>query len=447
MDDHRIEEALRAGPPDQAPHRQGALARGLAARGEPAPAESTFRVTLRPERSRTAPLLVAAAAALVILWVAVGGPASRPQPTASVATASIGTSSPPASSGPSASSTTAAGRGAPVALVDRWTGAIRAIPGLPRPASRTVLDIMGAGFRVDAGNGEPNDLFASSVTQASPDTLRLTAATPTKGCEAFDEGTYRWSLSPAGTTLTLTLVRDACAARAATLPGSWTHTACREAARDCLGPLEAGTYQSTEFDPFRTGSAGQVSYRVPDGWANSVDHPTNYYLRPTPDYLADPASDGNDTLGGVYLWAGTLAAAQPADCAAVPAPGVAATADAIAAYVAHLSGLAVVDRGTTSVAGRTGRVLDVSLAAYPSGCPWSGGDPFRSLIMFADLGSGGGVWGMAPGERARIVFVDVAPGRVVSIWIDAPEDRIDGLLPDAMTIVGSLDFIDRPAAP
>ena len=67
--------------------------------------------------------------------------------------------------------------------------------------------------------------------------------------------------------------------------------------------------------------------------------------------------------------------------------------------------------------------------------------------MFADLGADGGVQGVAAGERARIMFVDVAPGRVVSIWIDADGARFETLLATATLIVESLRFQQPLASP
>ena len=433
MDEERIEQALRAGPPDERPHRQGALARGLADRERQATEGATFRVRLRPQSAPTGMLLLAAAVGIAMLALVIGvvGTSPGPRPTA------VPTASP-----------TQPAVGAPTKLVDRWVGPTRTIPGLAKPATRTILDIQGAAFRVYAGPDQPADLFSAAVNAPAADELRLTASSPTEGCAPFDEGTYRWSLSPGGTTLTLSLINDVCAARAAILPGSWIHTACREATRDCLGPLEAGTYRSTDLDLFHSGHAGQLTYTVPDGWANTIDHEVNYAIRPSAEYLADPGADGNDTVGGVYLFAGSIAVEQPADCSAVPATGVSASAEAIAEHIASLGGLMVVDRGSTVIDGRQARVLDVNLdAAYRTPCPWSGGEPFRSLIMFADLGRDGGVLGVAPGERARILFVDVGPGRVASIWIDGDAATFDERVRDATAIVESLQFQDPAPSP
>ena len=239
MDEHRIEDALRAGPPDERPHRAGALARGLAARDSQPAEGSTFRVTLRDQSPRLSTFLIVAVVVFVVLSlvVAVVGTSPRRTPVPSLGT-------PSATASNASPDEPRSGLGAPVQLVDRWVGPVRTIPIVDKPATRAVVDILGAGLRFDAGPGQPRTLFASSVTQAAPDVLRLTALSPNLGCRPFDEGTYRWALSPGGTTMTLTALADACTARLAALPGTWTHTACREAAQDCLGPLEAGTYRS-----------------------------------------------------------------------------------------------------------------------------------------------------------------------------------------------------------
>ena len=249
------------------------------------------------------------------------------------------------------------------------------------------------------------------------------------------------AISPAGSGLTLTVIEDSCAARAAVFGGDWTHTACREDGSDCLGPIEAGTYTSGRFDPFATGAQGQLEYTVPDGWANAADHTSNYVLRPADDYQADPAADGNDTFSGIYVDGGILAADQPADCAAVPATGVAVTAAAIADHIASLPGLDVVDNGVVSLDGRPARSLDLAVdSSFATPCPWSNGNPFQSLIMWEDLGAEGGVWGLDAGARHRVLFLDVAPGRVVGIFVEAPSDRFDQLLLDATPIVESMHF-------
>ncbi len=443
MDEYRIEDALRAGPPDLPRHREGALERGLDARRREDRAGTTFRATLRPASSA----VFFAAAAVVLAIVVVSGFVTASHQPAAIPSA-VPTSSPlssPTGATPGTSPTPIA-VGAPAELVDRWVGRVRPIAGLATPATRAILEIQGAELHFDAGQGR--QIFDSSVAQVGPGILRLTATTRAGGCEPFDEGTFLWSLSAAGASLRIEVIADACAARAATLAGTWTHTACRDPAQDCLGPLEAGTYASTDFDPFHTGQAGQLSYTVPAGWADTIDHRTNYFLRRTADYVADPGLDGNDTIGGIYIWAGTIAAGQPTDCSAVPASGVAISADAIADHLASLPMLDVVDRGTIRLGTRTARVLDLSLrTTYRADCPFSNGQPFRSLVMFADIGTDGGVWGLGPGGGHRVLLFDVAPGRVVSVWVEGDSDGFAALLRDAMPIIESFELADPSKKP
>ena len=445
MDEERIEDALRAGPVDEPPHRPGALGRALAER-DAVEAAGRFRVRLRPQSAAVSSLAVAMALVLLVAGVVVIG---RLGQSAGSPVTSVPPTTPPTTSPPTpTSSASVAGGGAPPELIDRWAGAVKPISALASPATRAFLDIQGAGLRFDGGPGEPRNLFASEVAAVGANTFVLTATTPTTGCQPFDKGTYTWSLSPEGVTLTLDAVDDQCSARAAALSGSWTHTACRDATHDCFGVLEPGTYSSIEFDPFGTQSVGQLTYTVATGWSNSADYATNYFLRPSADYLADPGFDGGDTVSGIYVWAGTVAADQPADCAAIPAPGVERTADAIAAHLGSMSGVIAVDRGTVTIGDRSARELDISIdPAFTAACPWSNGEPFRSLIMFADLGEAGGVWGTIRDTRQRVLLVDVAPSRVASIWVDGPTDGYDTLLANAMPIVETMQFADRTPAP
>ncbi len=431
MDDRMIEEALRAGPPDEPvyPGRGPDLGLGMRMRATSGPA------SVRSGRSAAVlPAVLAAcivlAALVVVRWPSPPSGEGPLQVSSSPVASVIAEAVPP-----------------PAGLVDRWVGSVRPIDGLEPPATRATVDIRGAELRFDAGPGA-GALFPSAVTWHAPDLLDLTAMTHAGGCDPFDPGTYRWSLTPGGTSLTLSLVTDECAARAKVLRGVWTHTACREATDDCLGPLEAGIYASNEFDPTGDGEAAQLIYTVPDGWANTLDTGTSYFLRPTADYLADAGSDGNDGVHGIYLQAGTMATTQPRDCTGVDDPGVAHTAQAIAAHLLTLPGVRATDRGTLDIGGRTGSMIDIAIdPAWTAACPWSGDAPFRSLIGWADLPSGSGVWGTGAGARQRVVLLDAAPARVVSIWLDTTGDRFGDLVAKAMPIVMSMRFGDPSAAP
>ena len=446
MDEQRLQDALRAGPPDAPKHRPGALARALEERERETATSTTFRVTLRPSPT---PALFAVLAVVVVAILIAGliaqdrAPAASPPPSPIASPSSSTAAGPtPTPSGTDATSTPQA-PGAPVELVDRWLGPIRPIADLSSGVDRATLDIQGSSLRFDAGRGQ-RDVFPSAVTPAGENTIRLTAIMPKGGCEPFDAGTYRWSLSPGRTTLRLDVIADECAARAAALVGAWTHTACRDQVQDCLGVVEAGTYASNDFDPFATGHGRQLTYTVPDGWANTIDYPTNYFLRPADEYLADPAFDGNDTIGGIYVWGGTVAVDQRPDCVAVAASGVEVTAAAIATHWLGLPSLMVTDGGTITIDARDARLLDLELdPSFTTPCPFSNGDPFAALQM-NDLGARGGVWGIGPGGGHRAILFDVAPGRVVSVWVESDDAAFGDLLARAMPIIETFRFTDPP---
>lgn len=99
--------------------------------------------------------------------------------------------------------------------------------------------------------------------------------------QASDVGHYRWALSPGGTTLTLTALDDACELRGQTITGAWEHTACNAHGKDRL-VVEAGTYSTNRFNPYGQFTHGQLTFKVPDGWAVANDSQAALFLRRAP---------------------------------------------------------------------------------------------------------------------------------------------------------------------
>ena len=63
---------------------------------------------------------------------------------------------------------------------------------------------------------------------------------------------------------------------------------CLVSDQKCLGELKAGKYSSVLFDPYGTGTPGQLQYTAPEGWANSADFTFEYSLRPAGRPLPRP---------------------------------------------------------------------------------------------------------------------------------------------------------------
>ena len=147
----------------------------------------------------------------------------------------------------------------------------------------------------ETGIAENPKAFSSDLTAGRDGTIEVTLAGDVLDCVVGDVGQYEWALSPQATTLTLTAVDDACAARQAALEGPWTHTACKQEGRDCLGIVEAGTYSTNRFNPYGDFTYGEATFTLPDGWA--VIHDTQASLfsgarTTTPTRIRPPGGDG-----------------------------------------------------------------------------------------------------------------------------------------------------------
>jgi len=338
-----------------------------------------------------------------------------------------------------------------------WIGETRPIPDVPGTQDRSFLDLRRAVAVYRFGGGA---ILGSTVAPAGPDRITFTTTDATIGCEKGDAGTYAWSLSPGGTTLTLVADgADACAARLVALPGSWTRSSCLDSTKTCLGAVEAGTYRST-FGPFGqpTGSRvvqyGQLSYTVPDGWANTEDSPINFYLVPQADYAAYPF--GNGPNHGIYLLADPAVSSQDAACSPPDEPGVGRSAVEMAAWIAQIPGLVVSDPTPITIDGRSGTTLDVSLSpTRTQTCPEMKNVPAASVIRPADDGQGwisgefehlGRDWRLGAHERWRLILLDLAPGKRLAIVIDdsSQPSRFDELVAQAMPIVESFKFHPPP---
>jgi hypothetical protein len=124
----------------------------------------------------------------------------------------------------------------------------------------------------------------------------------------------------------------------------------------CLGPLEPGTYRTSEFWT-------PITYTVPDGWANFEDLPGNFLLVP-PGGSLDGVDAGTSDYVGV-----AMGVAVAAECEERPAMGVGTTADAMAAELGSREGLVVTEPVPVEVGGLSGVMIDIDLdPALTGGC-------------------------------------------------------------------------------
>jgi hypothetical protein len=130
------------------------------------------------------------------------------------------------------------------------------------------------------------------------------------------------------------------------------------------------------------------------------------------------------------------------DCAEAPEPDVGNTASDVIGALSERPGLAASDPVPVTIGGLSGLQLDFAVAEDWTGtCPGIG-TPWVPLVHMP----GFVYWGAEPGERFRVIVLDVAPlpedmYATVMIFIYAADAAVwDEHLAASMAIVDSFDF-------
>ena len=323
----------------------------------------------------------------------------------------------------------------PDELIGRWVGGPRPMPDADPEAGVTlILDADSATYETARFPG--SDLqFLWTAEAVDDDTIRFSTAVATSACPE-SAGTYGWTLSTSGETLELaTEAEDTCSLRGDSMIGTYWRVDCPTAEDDCLGTVDAGTYGSQFFDPFiSVGDSwirryGALTYSVPDGWHNTEDWPGYYRLAPV------NASDGTN----IFLASEVVVVSEEDHCAEVPATGVGESAEAIATWLASVTGLDTSTPTRETVGGLDAWAVDVSLdPAWTETCPFSDGAPVRGL--FTDRAAEEGFhWTIGPEAKSRFYMVDLGDGRALMVEIaGTTAAEFDAFVADASTVVESM---------
>ena len=374
----------------------------------------------------------------------------------------------PAATTPSSSPSPDAGSfvdGAPEALRGSWSAAPRGdIPGL-------FLSKSIASWAIDSSfhtNFQDSSL-GSRVITTGPDTFRLENVFGGQGCPQGSVGDYAWTLGDHGTSVTIGVLSDDCAARADYLDGAWSRTSC-DLGWSCLGRLEPGRHESAIFDPRaasepRVARPGAVSYEVPEGWANADDWHHSLMLVPDSGFqrlLQDP----NVWPDQVRIWSTPVTAItlEGSACEWRVDPEGGRTVESLAAWLSSHPDLMATSATPISIDGHEGLVVDIDLAIDEStACPApfedSDGVKVPGVPILGDLTSGtpdgrhladwdSGGWDFGPGgicadclsDPQRIILLDL-DGQPLVILVDSekPEDQA-AFVERAMPIIESLRF-------
>lgn len=341
---------------------------------------------------------------------------------------------------PTVAPTTTVASVTPAELVDRWVGPPRTVGALGTGTASAFVDIADDLMVYETGIANNPKAFTSDITAGDAETIEFRLVGDVLDCLDGDVGTYRWSLTPGGTTLTLAADDDTCAARAAAIEGDWTHTACKLEGRDCIGIVEAGTYSTNRWNPYGEFTYGQATFTLPDGWAVTYDSQAALFIGSAADY-----EKSEDPLPwGLRAWADVAAAAPDSeDCDGPPTdqrdPAVGLGAANIAEWMVNLPTLNAT-RSTMTISGMQAEVVDADVVDGVETCDWglilivsrtSKPDPFN--------------YGLLATQHMRVILIDVLPERTIAIFVDDEgHPGFEALEEAVMPIVESFVFSPTP---
>jgi hypothetical protein len=380
----------------------------------------------RKVRPMSLQVRLAAAAAVIVLIGGAGLAVLNGRP----AHPNVGVTPPP-SVAPSPRPSDAA---LPVELEHYFLAPKRNLVGAPlNNQDRAIVSFIDGTFEFNEG------LLRSTASATAAGEIRLVATSDSDGCNTGAEGIWTWTLSPGGTRLALTGSEE-CLSRAAVLEGDdWIRAACPNPDNLCLGDLEAGTYTSQFIDPYvplgRQWRArfGALTYTVPEGWANTSDYPTNYYLQ----------QQGATDESGIFVYSEIAIIEGDEGCTELPKPGVGRDATAMATYLAGLEGIVASDPAATTIGGLSGFTMLLEMdPAWTRSCPFiAEGTPILPLFTDPDAEEGGMSHALQPDSQMRVYILDLESERSLVIVIEGHgEDSWQALIDEATSIVESMQF-------
>lgn len=207
-----------------------------------------------------------------------------------------------------------------------------------------------------------------------------------------------------------------------------------------FAPLEAGTHSAPSFWP-------PLTFTVPDGWF--TERAAKGLLPLVPDTAENRTRsiEGGYPVTFLYVLPNIAAAAE--DCTDAAAQEVGLTAGEIVGALATRAGLNTDGPDAVTIGGLSGQQVDLSIAPDSTAtCP-EGGGPFVPLVHSPGFIS----WGAEPGERWRIIDLDV-PGlpsgmsaTVMIVIYSADPEVWDDHLSAATEVVESFEFDTTPPGP
>jgi Protein kinase domain len=287
----------------------------------------------------------------------------------------------------------------------------------PRSSGVTYLTFRGHGyaFPLRAVPGKPARLFLTSVRIGTlVHTLAFAIQSPSQA--TFD------AALPAATTI-LSGMR---VAAAPVLPLSPFSSFCTPVFYGtCVGELTAGTHKSTTFQP-------ALTYTVPLGWTNFIDHPGIFgFVPPGGDWQAV------DSARSDYLDVFTSIATAREGCA--QGASKIRTPAAFARWLAHEPGLTITHPASVTIGGLSGYVVDIRMRkGWTKPCFFSHGTPVAQVLTGVLPTDPGLAHGMVPQPMVmRLYLLNYERG---TLGIEVDEVSGDAKLPAYSAVVKTFRF-------
>ncbi len=374
-----------------------------------------LRLRLNDMNPRLRYFTVAATALLAVIAAVVligGGSKSPVLPTAS----------------PEPSATAAAD--VPQELRALWMGGTRSITGLDADAGVSLMFSATGTFSMNGSLTDRPDRMQSSVEILGPDTVRLVTDNATQDCGAGDAGEYTWSMSTSGETLELVAETDTCASRLEAVPGTYWRMDCPTVDDNCIGTVDAGTYESQFLDPFVapgdewTPRFGALTYTVPGGWVNRGDWPAEFALAPA----------GAPATTHVTIVSDVVVASRADNCSEEQDPDAGTTAEEIVAALSR-PGVTVSTPVPVDIGGLSGLRVDLALDdSWTTPCPWSEDRPYAMLFVDRPAEEGF-AWGLDGDLQMRTYLLNVEEDRAILIDIESASEADHAAFVDEATAV------------
>jgi hypothetical protein len=235
-------------------------------------------------------------------------------------------------------------------------------------------------------------------------------------------GTYTWQRTE--DQLILDVVDDPCQLRRTLLASSpWTSIPdgdCPVGGGNCLGPLPAGTYTATAFQP-------PTTFTVPEGWISYRDLPTALMLI--------RGGDIRDREGGNYIAIYRDAAASTWDCSGDPEPGVGRTVEALTAWLTANPNLSTTRPQPVSIGGLDGVKLDIKVQD-PQPCP---SQVLNAVLVGTEIGRV--EHSFVRDVTTRLYLLSDGAGTVIIEVADRPEGQsFEEYVSASEPVVDSLQF-------